>query len=212
MATDPLLSDPVLSTEGAFVHAGERASNLRLGSRLFVVADAFIFLAFAFAYLYLRTLNTHGMWHPKHISPSTTLGALALVTIVGSGVSFWVALRALRLDRAGTFRGLAWLALALILAATVIEGIQTFDPGFSPSAGGGYGSVFVGFTAVLFVHLLAACYWLETVLVASRSLGAPSRGGDAPPALSVATADAYCAYGVLLAAVIVVAFLLFYVV
>src|SRR5438128_207135 len=103
MATDHPLSDPVLSTEGAFVHAEDRAANLRLGSRLFVVADAFIFLAFAFAYLYLRTLNTHGLWHPKHISPSTTLGVIALIGIVGSAVAFWAGLRALRLDQAGTY-------------------------------------------------------------------------------------------------------------
>jgi heme/copper-type cytochrome/quinol oxidase subunit 3 len=210
--TDPHLGDPVLSTEGAFVHVSERANNLRLGSRLFVVADAFVFLAFVFAYLYLRTLNAHGAWHPKHTSPSTALGVIALITIVGSAAAFWAGLRALRLERAGTYRGLGWLALALILAATVIEGIQTFDPGFSPSAGGAYGSVFVGFTAVLFVHLLAACYWLETVLVASRSFGPRSGREEAAPPLYEPAADAYRAFAVLLAAVMVVAFVLFYVV
>jgi heme/copper-type cytochrome/quinol oxidase subunit 3 len=210
--TDPLIHDPVLSTEGAFVDTGDRAGNLRLGSRLFAVADAFIFLAFAFAYLYLRTLNTHGMWHPKHTSPSTGLGVAALITIVGSAVVFWVAVRALRMGRTGPYLGLAWLAFALILAAAVIEGIQTFNPGFSPSAGGGYGSVFVGFTAVLFVHLLAACYWLETVIVASRSSGAPSRSDESPPPLSLPAADAYLAFGVLLAAVMAVAFVLIYLV
>lgn len=209
--TDPLLHDPVLSTEGAFVHTSARGDNMRVGSRLFVVADAFIFLAFAFAYLYLRTLNTNGQWHPKHISPSTTLGVLAVIAIVGSAVAFWVGLQALRRDQTGAYRSLALLALALIVAAVVIEGIQTFDPGFSPSAGGGYGSVFVGFTAVLFVQLLGAAYWLETVVVASRSFAAGPQGDESAPALYVPTADAYCAFAVLLAVVMIVAFFLFYV-
>ena len=37
---------------------------LFVGARLFVAADAFFFLGFLFAYLYLRALNSNGLWHP----------------------------------------------------------------------------------------------------------------------------------------------------
>ena len=43
---------------------------LFIGARLFVAADAFFFLGFLFAYLYLRALNSNGLWHPPHIHPS----------------------------------------------------------------------------------------------------------------------------------------------
>ena len=60
MATDPVLSDPLLTSAGSHVTPAARSLNLRLGARLFVAADAFVFLAFLFAYLYLRSLNQHG--------------------------------------------------------------------------------------------------------------------------------------------------------
>ncbi len=69
MATDPVLSDPLLASAGSHVAPGDRSHNLRLGARLFVAADAFVFLAFLFAYLYLRSLNQHGLWRPPHTSP-----------------------------------------------------------------------------------------------------------------------------------------------
>src|SRR6478735_3113186 len=99
---------------------------LFIGARLFVAADAFFFLGFLFAYLYLRALNSNGLWHPPHTNPS---GALATVSLV----------------------------------AALWGGVQLFDPGFAPAHGGGYGAVFVGFTAGLTVHLLGAASWLATI-------------------------------------------------
>ena len=70
MATDPVLSDPLLTSAGSHVTPAARSLNLRLGARLFVAADAFVFLAFLFGYLYLRSLNQHGLWRPPHTDPS----------------------------------------------------------------------------------------------------------------------------------------------
>ena len=44
MATDPVLSDPLLTSAGSHVTPAARSLNLRLGARLFVAADAFVFL------------------------------------------------------------------------------------------------------------------------------------------------------------------------
>jgi hypothetical protein len=66
-------------------------------------------------------------------------------------------------------RSVAALALALTLLAAVCWGIQLFHPGFSPSHGGGYGAVFVGFAAAFLAHLLGTAYWLETIAVDSSA-------------------------------------------
>ena len=39
MATDPVLSDPLLTSAGSHVTPAARSLNLRLGARLFVAAD-----------------------------------------------------------------------------------------------------------------------------------------------------------------------------
>src|SRR6266566_3636344 len=53
------------------------ARNIRVGSRIWSASQAFFFLAFFFAFLYLRALNTNGLWRGwphHHPSPSLALG------------------------------------------------------------------------------------------------------------------------------------------
>ena len=50
------------------------ARALLVASRLLCGATVFFFLAFAFAYFYLRSLNADGMWRPAHVHPSKGLG------------------------------------------------------------------------------------------------------------------------------------------
>ena len=167
------------------------ARILFIGTRLFLAADAFVFLAFLFAYVYLRALDTNGMWHPSGIDPSAALGGAVLVCMLvaaGAGIST---------ARGG--RQLGWLAVAAVVAAAVLTAVAVFDPGFSPSAGGAFGSVFIGFMATYLVHLLGAVYWAETAVVG----GGPEQGED------LRAASAYVTF---LAGVIAVAFVLLYLV
>jgi len=90
----------------------------------------------------------------------------------------------------------------LVLVAAICEGVQLFDPGFSPIHGGGYGAVFVGFTAGFTVHLLGAAYWLETI-AADRTTQVGLRLRELRAALVFVT---------FLAAVAVIATILFYLV
>jgi heme/copper-type cytochrome/quinol oxidase subunit 3 len=211
MATDPVLADPLLTTAGSHVALEHRAHNLRLGARLLVAADAFVFLGFLFAYLYLRSLNQHGLWHPPHTSPSLALGLVTLVSMVGSAAAFVVGLRALRAGKPREWRAGAGVALALLVVALVAQGWQLFDPGFSPYHGGAYGSIFVGFTATLFAHLIGATYWLETVVVSSGSFHGEREGVAQPSQLYEPTASAYGSFALFLAGVEIVAFVLIYV-
>jgi heme/copper-type cytochrome/quinol oxidase subunit 3 len=131
-----------------------------VGVRLLVAADAFFFLGFLFAYLYLRALDSNGNWHPPHTDPSLALGTVSLAAIVLAAV-------VLRFAGQRGMRQATALALALTLVATVCWGVQLFNPGFSPIHAGGYGAVFVGFAAAFLAHLLGAVYWLETIAVDS---------------------------------------------
>jgi heme/copper-type cytochrome/quinol oxidase subunit 3 len=156
------------------------ARDKSTGGRLFVAADAFLFLGFVFAYLYLRTLNNNGMWNPKGENPSGAMGVAVLVAVVVTAVLLTVAGRRMAAAGPAAYRALAAAAVVTGLVATVLAGSQVFRPGFSPSHAGAFGSVFVGFTAFYFLHLLGGVYWVE-VQVAQ----APSEAlrGDAPPAL-----------------------------
>ena len=211
MATDPVLSDPLLASAGSHVAPAARSLNLRLGARLFVAADAFVFLAFLFAYLYLRSLNQHGLWRPPHTSPSLALGLVTLVAVVGSAASFVVALRALRAGRPRNWRAGAGLSLVLMLVALVAQGWQLVDPGFSPYHAGAFGSVFVGFTATLLAHLLGATYWLETIVASPGAFHRERAGVAEPSLLYEPAASAYGTFALFLAGVEIVAFVLIYI-
>ena len=140
---------------------------LFIGARLFVAGDAFFFLGFLFAYLYLRALNSNGLWHPPHTNPSGALATVSLVAVVAAAVIVRVAD-----DRRAQVA--AAVATVLVLVAAICEGVQLFDPGFSPIHAGGYGAVFVGFTAGFTVHLLGAAYWLETIAADRTTRGRPA--------------------------------------
>lgn len=168
---------------------------LFLSARLFVAADAFFWLGFLFAYLYLRALDSNHAWHPSGTDPSVALGAIAAIGVVAAAV-------ALRWGVERTLRPGVAAALLFTAVAFVCEGIQLFDPGFSPIHGGGYGAVFVGFSAAMVAHLLGALYWVET-LFADRESGAEER---------VAQARAASVFMSFLAGVAVVACVLIYVV
>jgi hypothetical protein len=150
------------------------------------------------------------MWHPVGISPSTALGLVTVLAIVASAVAVRFSLDALRGRRAGSWRAAAGAALALLVVAFGVQAIQLVDPGFSPSHSGGFGSVFVGYTATLLVHLLAAVYWLETILASSGAFRRSHGAAVEPSPLSEPAAAAYGTFAVFLAAVSIIGFLLLY--
>jgi heme/copper-type cytochrome/quinol oxidase subunit 3 len=72
--------------EAGFYH--EAALNAAwTGSRLVIGAMCFAFGAFAFAYFYLRSLNSHGMWHPAGFKgPQPWAGAVIMALVVVSAL------------------------------------------------------------------------------------------------------------------------------
>src|ERR671936_637736 len=65
------------------------ARNIRAGSRIWAASQAFFFVAFFFAFLYLRALNTNGLWRGwphHHPSPSTAFGVAILICVLASAL------------------------------------------------------------------------------------------------------------------------------
>lgn len=162
------------------------ARNLLSAAHLFASATAMFFLAFFFAYFYLRTLNSNGLWHPKHVEPSMTLGTLSTAAWVAGAIVLWLAVRDRRADGLSQWRTKGAIALAFGVAGVVLQIVEWLVAGFGP-ADGGYASIYFGWTAFLVLFGVGSLFWLETTLATSlryRKLqsGAPPAGhasGDA---------------------------------
>jgi heme/copper-type cytochrome/quinol oxidase subunit 3 len=179
------------------------ARNIRVGSRLWAASQAFFFVAFFFAFLYLRALNTNGLWRGwthHHPSPSLAFGVAILICVLGSAA---VARAAVQLAPA-TWRLASWLALALALAAVALQAVQFSSLGFGPTDGA-YASVFVGWSGLFALFLLGTCFWLATVI------GDVSRA-SAQPQVRAAAVEGVGLVLLVLAGVEIAAFILLYVV
>ena len=131
---------------------------LWVGSRLLCGAAAFFFMAFVFAYFYLRSLDIDKHWKIGPVNPSIGLGVAIAAVLVISAVL-------LRLARTRPAASLSHggAALALALAAVVLQCIEYTTLGFGP-ANGAYASVFIGWTATYTIFLLFCAYWIEIEL------------------------------------------------
>lgn len=117
---------------------------------------AFFFVAFAFAYFYLRSLDTNHSWKIGPVNPSLGLGVAIMVSLVASAVAMRVAAM-----RAGLTVAAGSVALVLALLSVVLQVVQWTTLGFGP-ASGGYASVFIGWTVFYAVFTLPCAYWIET--------------------------------------------------
>jgi heme/copper-type cytochrome/quinol oxidase subunit 3 len=127
-----------------------------VGARQLCGAAAFFFVAFVFAYFYLRSLDTHKDWKIGSVNPSIGLGVAIVLLLALSAF----ALRAAAMRPELTVRaGVAAVTLAVL--SVVLQVVEWTTLGFGP-ASGGYASVFVGWTAFYAVFALACAYWIET--------------------------------------------------
>jgi heme/copper-type cytochrome/quinol oxidase subunit 3 len=161
------------------------ARNLSAAANLLAGATAFFFLAFVFAYFYLRSLNSAGLWHPKHVDASLTWGTIVTACIVASAVLVRLGLADHRAERRPAWRVKGAAALAVGLLALVLQVVEWTQLDFGP-ADGGFAAVFYGWTAFLFLFVLGTMFWLETVLATSIRYRGWSEGErDAPPELDI---------------------------
>ncbi len=140
--------------------------NLQVGARMLAAAQAFCLLAFVFAYLYLRSLNSNGDWRPKHVDPSAGVGAAMVVCLVACALAYAYGVARLGDGTESGWRAGAIAALTLGLAAFVLIIVQFASISFGPTSGG-YASVFIGWHAVYGVNLLIGLGWLEVLVAQS---------------------------------------------
>jgi heme/copper-type cytochrome/quinol oxidase subunit 3 len=153
--------------------------NLASAGHLLASATAFFFLAFVFAYFYLRSLNNAGMWKPKHVDTSVTWGTIVTACIVASAVAIRLGLSDHRAGNRPAWRLKGAVGLGLGLAALVLQVVAWTQQGFGP-ADGGFASVYFGWTAFLFLFVLCTLFWLETVLATSIRYRKIPSGAPAP--------------------------------
>ena len=174
----------------------------RIGMRIFIGADAMLFVAFLFAFFYLKALNNDHEWMPKgDIHPRRYIGGIiVLLLIAGAGLVFAGARAVARMPATARL----YFALAL-LAGVLCVGFQIYEfkhLGFDPQLGGGYPSVFVGLKGLLMVQVVGALVWLATHVHQAN----PTGDSVARPASAVAFAN----FMIFLAATSLVAYLVLY--
>lgn len=155
------------------------ARNLISAGYLLAGATAFFFIAFVFAYFYLRSLNNAGMWKPTGVDASIGWGTAIVACYALSAVLVRLGLtdhRALRRDQ-WQLKGLAALLVGVV--GLVLQGIAWTHQGFGP-ADGGFASVYFGWTAFLFLFVFCTLLWLE-MTVATSLRYRRMETGDAPP-------------------------------
>jgi heme/copper-type cytochrome/quinol oxidase subunit 3 len=155
------------------------ARNLNSAAHLLSSATAFFFLAFVFAYFYLRSLNNDHLWKPKHVTPSLTLGTLVMALTVASALLVRLGVLDHRAARRQQWRLKGSLALAAGLAAVVLQFAEWVSAGFGP-ADGGYASVFIGWTGFNVLFVLGTLFWLENLLATAIRYRRMPSGMPAP--------------------------------
>jgi heme/copper-type cytochrome/quinol oxidase subunit 3 len=140
--------------------------NLVSASYLLAGSTAFFFVAFLFAYFYLRALDNAGMWKPSGVDASVGWGTAVLVCYVLSAVLVRLGLDDHRALRRGQWRIKGPAALLAGIVGLVLQVIAWTHQSFGP-ADGGFASVYFGWTSFLFLFVLGTMIWLEMTLAMS---------------------------------------------
>ena len=166
-ATPPPADLDRTAEEAGFYH--EAALNAAwTGSRLAIAGLSFLFGSFAFAYFYLRSLNSNGRWHGSGFHrPSIAMGTVIMALIVVSAVLQTVALQRIKAGNKKAWQAGGVVALLLGLASVALTIIHLLFLPFWPGSSG-FASVFTGFYPVFLVVVLSAMIWLESLLMRSR--------------------------------------------
>lgn len=144
------------------VRAAEGA--LWTGGRLLMAIFSFAFAGLAFAYFYLRSANSDGLWRPHGVTAPTAVGAAIMAfTVATAAVNYYGILR-LRRGAMLDWEVAGWTGL---LGGLLALGLQCWEFTLLPFYPGssGYASVFIGWSIMNIILLFGGIYWSETLLV-----------------------------------------------
>ncbi len=159
--------------EQAFYH--EAALNAAwTGARLAIGWLSFLFGAFAFAYFYLQSADSHQLWLPSSTTPPHMYyGALIMGLIVLSAIVQTAGLQQIKAGKKNPWALAALVALVLGVSAVALQIVELLNLPFQPGQSG-FASVFVGFYPVALIVWLCAMVWLEILFMRARSIPAIS--------------------------------------
>jgi heme/copper-type cytochrome/quinol oxidase subunit 3 len=185
---------------------------LSVTARMLCGATTFFFLAFLFAYFYLRSIDAHHVFHPAHIKPNQALGAAFVACVVLSAAAGVIAGRRMKANsRSWLTAGAASVVLGLV--AVALQCIEYTVQHFGPT-NGAYASVFCAWTGFYMIAVLFTMYWLETQVateIRARRAPATGKGDIADPDKLIAPAlDAAVFFWSFLAAIGIVTYVTLY--
>lgn len=214
-AQPPAGLTPEAEEAGFYHEAGLNAAWT--GARLGVGALSFGFGAFVFAYFYLRSLNSHGRWYPATLTgPHLWIGTLIMGLIVVSAAVQTATLQRIKAGHKAAWQRGAVVALVLGLAAVGLQISEMLYLPFYPGAAG-FASVFTGFYPVYLFVALMVMIWLEILIMRCRPIPEMSFVEQPPTFVEAfavqrfqAALSAFTVVWNYLAAVAIVAWVLFY--
>jgi heme/copper-type cytochrome/quinol oxidase subunit 3 len=139
------------------------------GARLAAGGLSFLFGAFVFAFFYLKSLNSHGLWYTSGTHPQVWLGTLIMLLVVVSALVQWAVLQLIKRGNKSAWLAGGVVALVLGIAAVICSILQLLYIPFWPGASG-FASVFVGFTPVYLTIVFCAMVWLEILIMRARTI------------------------------------------
>jgi len=159
--------------EAGFYHEAALNANWT-GSRFAIGALSFLYGAFAFAYFYLRSVNSNNRWHGSgYHAPPIGYGVTIVILVVASAVIQYLGLQRIKAGAKRPWQLSALVALVLGVVAVALEITELLNLPFQPGSSG-FSSVFTGFYPVMLVSWLAAMIWLEMLIMRARPLPAIS--------------------------------------
>jgi heme/copper-type cytochrome/quinol oxidase subunit 3 len=145
---------------------GLLARNLWVAAQLWASATLFFFVAFLFAFFYLRSLDTAAVWKPKHVDASTAWGTIEIASLVVALLLLVWAISDQAEDRRPLWRLKGLVALGLGVFAVVAQIIEWLQQSWGPT-NGPYAGVYLGWTGLYLVFLVGTLIWLEIILAVS---------------------------------------------
>jgi heme/copper-type cytochrome/quinol oxidase subunit 3 len=133
------------------------------GGRLLIGIGVFTFASLAFAYFYLRSVDSDQLWRPGGVTAPIGVGtAIFVISVVAAGLNAYGIFR-LRRGPSLDWEVAGWTAVAGGLVAVGLQIWQLTNLPFFPGSSG-YASCFIGWAVLNIAMLLCGTYWLETLL------------------------------------------------
>jgi len=164
VATDVQSADaqPVIDEEQYYHDA--QLGALWTASRTLIPVVAAAFGGIYFAYFYLRSLNSNGLWDPHGQTASKIIGLAVLLLVVAGTALQLMASRRLRRGFSTDFIVGTAANVLLLVIATGLQIWELTRLPFPPAASG-YAGVFIAFAPINALCIGLSAYWMFTLMM-----------------------------------------------